>query len=84
MVVVSSKPADLVDADNPELGYKRHKAFLHSMRHINATYALDSGAELATVRDNLRHALISTTLIYLHADDLKRARRLGATFSPRG
>ena len=32
---------------------------------------------------NLRHASISTTSIYLHGDDLKRARQLSAAFSPR-
>ena len=33
------------------------------MRHTHATHALDSGAELTTVRDNLRHSSISTTSI---------------------
>jgi hypothetical protein len=32
-----------------------------------------AGAELTTVRDNLRHASISTTSIYLHGDEVKRA-----------
>lgn len=53
------------------------------MRHTHATHALDHGAELTTVRDNLRHASISTTSIYLHGDELKRARQLNAAFSPR-
>ena len=46
-------------------------------------FPLGSGAELITVRDNLRHASISTTSIYLHGDDLKRARQLSAAFLPR-
>jgi hypothetical protein len=32
------------------------------------------GVKLTTVRDNLRHASIATTLIYPHSDDVKRAR----------
>ncbi|KVU49901.1 integrase [Burkholderia ubonensis] len=43
--------------------------------------ALARGAELTTVRDNLRHASIPTTSIYLHGDDVKRARQLSDAFS---
>lgn len=32
---------------------------------------------------NLHHALVSTTSIYLHGDDRKRARQLSAAFAPR-
>jgi site-specific recombinase XerD len=53
------------------------------MRHTHATHALAKGAELTTVRDNLRHASIATTSIYLHGDDVKRAKQMGAAFSPR-
>ncbi|KWD88201.1 integrase [Burkholderia ubonensis] len=45
------------------------------MRHTHATHALARGAELTTVRDNLRHASI-----YLHGDDVKRARQLSDAF----
>ncbi len=40
---------------------------LHSLRHQGASMALASGADLATVRDLLGHADISTTEKYLHA-----------------
>jgi hypothetical protein len=42
--------------------------------------ALWCGAELTTVRDNLRHASLSTTSMYLHSDDLRRARQIGGAF----
>ncbi|KVM75371.1 integrase [Burkholderia ubonensis] len=51
------------------------------MRHTHATHALARGAEPTTVRDNLSHASISTTSIYLHGDDVKRARQLSDAFS---
>ncbi|KWK85160.1 integrase [Burkholderia ubonensis] len=51
------------------------------MRHTHATHALARGAELTTVRDNLSHASIPTTSIYLHGDDVKRARQLSDAFS---
>ena len=51
------------------------------MRHTHATHGLERGTELTTVRDNLRHASISTTSTYLHGDDTKRARESAAAFS---
>jgi len=48
-----------------------------------ATHALARGAELTTVRDNLRHSSVATTSIYLHTDEVKRARQMGNAFAPR-
>lgn len=72
--------ADQMEADNPALAQKLWQASPHWMRHTHATHALANGAELTTVRDNLRHASITTTSIYLHGDDVKRARQIGAAF----
>lgn len=73
--------ADLIQADHPCAADKLRQASPHWMRHTHATHALARGAELTTVRDNLRHASISTTSIYLHGDEMKRARQIGAAFS---
>ncbi|HEM7841534.1 TPA: site-specific integrase [Burkholderia multivorans] len=73
--------ADLVEAGNPALAQKLRQASPHWMRHTHATHALARGAELTTVRDNLRHASISTTSIYLHGDDVKRARQMASAFA---
>jgi len=51
------------------------------MRHTHATHALDRGVDLTTVRDNLRHASVSTTSGYLHTDKEKRARQLAGAFA---
>jgi site-specific recombinase XerD len=72
-----------MDTDSPALAEKLRRASPHWMRHTHATHALAKGAELTTVRDNLRHASIATTSIYLHGDDVKRAKQMGAAFSPR-
>jgi site-specific recombinase XerD len=66
---------------NPALAEKLGRASPHWLRHSHASYALESGADLTTVRDNLRHASVSTTSLYLHADDERRARQIGAAFS---
>jgi site-specific recombinase XerD len=70
-----------METDNPALAQKLRRASTHWMRHTHATHALAKGAELTTVRDNLRHASIATTSIYLHGDDVKRARQMGAAFT---
>lgn len=75
--------ADLIEEQNPAAAEKLRRASPHWMRHTHATHALAHGAELTTVRDNLRHASLSTTSIYLHGEDVKRARQLGEAFKAR-
>lgn len=76
-----SKAADLIEDGNPALAERLRRASPHWMRHTHATHALARGAELTTVRDNLRHASIATTSIYLHSDEVKRAQQLRLAFS---
>ena len=75
--------ADLVEEKSPALSAKLRRASPHWMRHTHATHALGRGAELTTVRDNLRHASLSTTSTYLHTEEAKRARQLDAAFAAR-
>ncbi len=46
---------------------------LHSLRHMTATYALASGADLVSVQKIMGHTKISTTEIYLH--DLEESKK---------
>jgi site-specific recombinase XerD len=59
-------------------------ASTHWMRHTHATHALKNGAELLSVRDNLRHASVATTSIYLRSDELTRASQLAGAFPAAG
>lgn len=77
------KVAEVIEADNPALAEKLRRASPHWTRHTHATHALARGAELTTVRDNLRHASIATTSIYLHSDEVKRAQQIRNAFSDR-
>jgi site-specific recombinase XerD len=72
--------ADLIQERSPAVADKLRRASPHWMRHTHATHALERGVALTTVRDNLRHASVSTTSIYLHTDEAQRARQLGAAF----
>lgn len=73
--------AQIIENDHPALAEKLRQATPHWMRHTHATHALAKGVELSAVRDNLRHSSISTTSIYLHTDDVKRARQFGEAFT---
>lgn len=46
----------------------------HSLRHSYATALCDFGVELRTVKANMRHSNIETTMRYMHIDDSKRHR----------
>jgi len=75
--------ATVLEEQNPAVVVKLRRASPHWMRHTHATHALERGADLTTVRDNLRHASIATTSTYLHSDDTKRDRELSAAFAAR-
>lgn len=53
---------------------RRHLLGVHAGRHTFATRLLESGKTLAFVRDQLGHANISTTSVYLGVADLPEAR----------
>jgi len=75
--------AESIQTDHPALADKLRRATPHWIRHTHATHALAQGATLTTVRDNLRHASITTTSIYLHDDEVQRARQLEQAFARR-
>lgn len=75
--------AQAVQSEAPGVAEKMRRATPHWLRHTHATHALERGAELTTVRDNLRHASISTTSNYLHGDEARRTRQLEEAFAGR-
>lgn len=77
------RAADVIGTDHPDpvLAEKLRRASPHWTRHTHATHALTRGAELTTVRDNLRHASIATTSIYLLSDEIERFRQMDEAFA---
>ncbi|MBL0729666.1 site-specific integrase [Piscinibacter sp. HJYY11] len=69
-----------LDAVSPTAAEKLRRATPHWLRHTHATHALERGVDLKTVQDNLRHASISTTSVYLHTDKARRARQMREAF----
>ncbi len=72
--------ADAIQDERPATAEKLRRASPHWMRHTHASHALARGAELIMVRDNLRHASISTTSTYLHSDEVQRDRQFDQAF----
>ena len=72
--------ADRIDTFKPQFATKLRSATPHWLRHTHASHALEGGADLTTVRDNLRHASLTTTSGYLHVDQARRSRQLGRAF----
>jgi site-specific recombinase XerD len=75
--------ADMVQGERPAMAAKLRCASPHWLRHTHASHALARGAELVMVRDNLRHASISTTSRYLSGDEEQRARQFDQAFRAR-
>ncbi|VVE43952.1 integrase [Pandoraea horticolens] len=75
--------ADILQDERPATAAKLCCASPHWIRHTHASHALARGAELVMVRDNLRHASISTTSTYLHSDEIQRSRQFGLAFGSR-
>lgn len=73
--------AQQLEESSPVVAEKLRRATPHWLRHTHATHALARGAELTTVRDNLRHASVSMTSVYLHTDQAKRAKQMREAFS---
>lgn len=48
------------------------QASTHWLRHTAGTHMTDAGVDIKVARDNLGHATISTTNIYLHSEDNAR------------
>lgn len=59
--------------DLKELSITLKKASTHWMRHTSATDQANApGADLVTVKTNLRHSDVRTTMLYVHAERNKR------------
>lgn len=68
--------ADAVADHDALSAAKLKQASTHWLRHTHGSHAVDNGIPLAIVRDNLGHADISTTSIYVHTERDQRYRAI--------
>ena len=61
---------------NPIHAERLLKASTHWLRHTHGSHAVANGVPLAIVRDNLGHANIATTSIYVHTDRDERYKAM--------
>jgi len=59
-------------AQQPHAAATLMQASTHWLRHTSATHQADAGNDLRHIQQNLRHASIETTSIYLHVEQDKR------------
>jgi integrase/recombinase XerD len=71
-----SKVADAIrlqaDGFSEYRAIQLESASAHWLRHTAGSHMANSGIDLRVIRDNLGHASISTTSIYLHTEDEQR------------
>ncbi len=69
--------AQALEATDVDSANKLRQATTHWLRHTHGTVAVDRNIPLTIIRDNLGHASISTTSLYLHADADERYDAFG-------
>jgi integrase/recombinase XerC len=75
------RAADTLERGDPVGAATLRRASTHWLRHSAASHQADAGTDLRFIQQNLRHASIETTGIYLHAED---DRRHAKTTGPQG
>lgn len=72
--------ADYIEHEDPSAAYLFRKSSAHWLRHSSATYQVEAGIDVITVKENLRHSNIETTMKYVHKDKTSRHKETNKKF----
>ena len=70
--------ADVLLATDPQGAAQFKQASVHWLRHTHASHAVAHDMPLEIVQQNLGHASLATTTVYVHSEDKRRMRALQA------
>lgn len=65
---ICNKIADDLKIKDPSSSYVFRQVSTHWLRHTSATHQVDAGIDIRTVKKNLRHELLETTMRYQHVE----------------
>lgn len=68
--------ADQMQSEEPHASEGLRKASTHWLRHTHATHALQKNVSLKSIRENLGHASLTTTSIYVHTEIADRHKEM--------
>ncbi|MCX8050098.1 MAG: site-specific integrase [Methylohalobius sp.] len=71
-----AEAAQILAEIDPKAADRLRRASAHWLRHTHGSHALDKGIPLTCVRDNLGHASLQTTSLYLHKEEEERFRQM--------
>lgn len=75
-----SATADFIEQQDPSAAYLLRKSSAHWFRHSSATQQVEAGIDVVTVKENLRHSNIDTTMRYVHKDKTSRHKETNKKF----
>lgn len=79
---ISENVADEIKTKDAGSSYTIRKMSTHWLRHTSATHQVDSGVDIRTVKKNLRHSLLETTMKYQHKEDVAQHNETTSKFKP--
>lgn len=69
-----------IEHRDPSAAHSMKKASAHWLRHSSATLQVEAGIDVVTVKENLRHSNIDTTMRYVHKDKIARHKETNKKF----
>lgn len=76
------KAAIVAEQTDKAIAQRIRSASTHWLRHTHASHALQRGAPINAVRENLGHSNLQTTSIYLHTEEDLRHLAITEIFAP--